>query len=357
MLAVDVIKENNIEELKNLIQNNEKFDDLSWTDWQSLKKEAYDVLKEHNLEIDFNNIMATQDRRIHEELLSEDKELIYKAAVWQPILHFKWNDLIDFDWDFDKFERKNDFLESILYFNNFNAFKRAVEFTDKLYVSDLKKAKDALESRGEVLDERIVELLIEKKKELRDDELKDLLSCGYIDAIERTGYLDKNNINALIVFGEQLFLNSMNIHSSSKPPYKLNEADSNRYIEMIKSGKYDVNEQSQGCIHKFQNSFDTQVLIFTPLSFLKHFVVSKEKTRLITKLLKESENLFDNQFFEIKNYNPGNNVTRVHVSEFYFETFSSKTNQKTFIEKMTPESYKKLVPKNKKLFDEMKKAN
>lgn len=64
MNAIEAIKNNDLDTIKLLISNGEKFDKLNWADWQPLTKEVYDLFKEHKVEISFNNIMATQDKRV-----------------------------------------------------------------------------------------------------------------------------------------------------------------------------------------------------------------------------------------------------------------------------------------------------
>ena len=64
MNAIEAIKNDDLESIKLLLSNGEKFDKLSWADWQPLTNEVYDLFKEHKVEISFNNIMATQDKRV-----------------------------------------------------------------------------------------------------------------------------------------------------------------------------------------------------------------------------------------------------------------------------------------------------
>lgn len=357
MDAKEAIKNNDLKTVKQLIHNGEKFDKLSWIDWQPLTKEIYDLFKQNDIDIGFGNVMATMDRRIHEELLAEDQTLFYKEEVWRPIVHFEWDDLFDCDWDFSLIKGSKYFAFEVLVKNNPQMAKVLFDKTDEIYVTDITKAINSLEEKGKTLAPQIIELFVlsrmdkfDKNSSLDYNQLVLLYKAGYFTIIEKTGLFQKYQMNGLIEFAKHLLKDKMNIHHLSSPPYKLNEEDSAIFVELLKTEKYDVNEQCMDFTMTFKDSFTKQLFSFTPLSFLKHFVTNKEKTKLITKMLKQSDDLFENQVFTIVDTRGGGGKT-VYVAEYYFDTFNSKTHQKIFKEKMTPEKYKELSKRNKELFD------
>jgi len=324
---IEAIRNNELSVIEELILNGEKFESLTWEEWKQLKKETYNLFVEHNIDIPFQNIMASQDKRIYEELLNKDQRLFYKENMWQSIVYFQWEDLFDWDWDFEQIEKSKYLAESVLCTNNIKLTNILFRNSNEIFLIDLFRANDyLLKEKNTSLNIDIVSLFIKYNLfNLMEQEERLLLKMGAITAFEKADYFLQNKQNACIVYSKYLIKEKINPQITSTLPYVLTEEDSRLYIELILSGKYDINEQVNGFKIKFTSTFKTngQTFSYTPLSFLKHFITYENKTRLITKLLKESNNLFNNQYFAItQNFN--HYKDRNHIYEDYFDTFNDR---------------------------------